>query len=211
MPLIINDLNNKYPALILEITEIKTEEVIKQLKSGLLDCGLIATPIEVKGVRFRALFYEKFYVYLSENHSLFSKKEINPSELEDKDLWYLEEGNCFQNQVNTICKFDNKNTTEQNLIYRSNSIESLRQIVESQSGATFIPELATIQIDPSHEDLIKEIEGEPPVREISLAVTKAATKERLVNAFTEIILNNIPGRMLQKPKYRILDTMLSVK
>ncbi len=34
------------------------------------------------------------------------KIRIKIDEIDDGDIWYLEEGNCFQNQVNSICKID---------------------------------------------------------------------------------------------------------
>jgi len=211
VPLIIDELNKKFPNLILEISELKTEEIIRQLKAGELDCGLISTPIATKGVRFQPLFYEKFFIYVSENHPLYNKPQIVADDLDEEDLWYLEEGNCFRNQVNSICRFDNKNSDTQKLIYRSSSIESLRRIVENQRGATFIPELATITIEAGHEDLIKEFKGEPPVREISLALSKVATKERQAGALVEVILNSIPKRMHVKTSEQVLDTLLTIK
>lgn len=211
VPLIVKDLKKHYPGLILEIAELKTTEIIRQLKSGHLDCGLLATPIDAAGIVFDPLFYENFYIYISETHPLSGQETIDPGSLDDEEIWFLEEGNCFSNQVGTICPIGDKNRGTQNLIYRTSSIESLRRIVENQSGATFIPELATINVEPSQEELIREISGETPSREISIARTKPAVKERQINALKEIILANIPRRMHTKGAGKVLDTKISVK
>ena len=211
VPLFINELNLAFPQLRVEIFEIKTEEIISRLKTGSLDCGIISTPVLASGIQFEPLFYERFFAYVSENHLLFNEAKINIDDIDEEDIWYLEEGNCFQNQVNSICKIDNQKKTSQNLVYRSSSIESLRRIVENKNGITFIPELATINIPSEQEDLIREFEGEQPVREISLVTPKNYAKERQVAALKEIIVKSIPRRMLEKPEGFIADTLIQIK
>lgn len=211
VPFFIEKLKVDYPQLRIEIIEMKTEEIIADLKLGNLDCGILSTPIETSGVLFESLFYERFYAYVSDKFRLFKNSKLDITALKDDEIWYLEEGNCFQNQVNSICRIGSKSQQEQNLIYRSNSIESLRYIVESQNGMTFIPELATINIPPEFEDLIKELEFEQPVREISLAYIKNGARERQMNALKTTILNSIPKRMQVKPDSWIVDTDLEIR
>jgi len=208
VPLFIHQLNTEYPALQIEVSEIKTEEIISEIKMGNLDCGIISTPVSAKNVAFILLFYERFYAYISEHHPLFKKEQVNIDEIKESDIWYLNEGNCFQNQVNSVCKISHQKKSAQNLVYKSNSIESLRRIVENKKGLTFIPELATINIPAEQEELIKEFEGDQPIREISLVTAKRYTKERQVKALQKIIQQSIPKRMLKKPDSWIVDTLL---
>lgn len=208
VPLFIHQLNADFPALSIEITEMKTVEIIAGIKTGNLDCGIISTPVSSKNLAFIPLFYEKFFAYIAESHPHFKKNTIKVDEIAETDIWYLEEGNCFQNQVNSICQVNPQSQSAQNLVYHSNSIESLRRIVENRSGATFIPELATINIPAQQEDLIKEFAGDQPFREISLVLSMNQIKEKRVTAFQKIIQNSIPKRMLKKPDNWIVDTQL---
>ncbi len=211
VPLFINELNQSFPELQIEVIELKTEDIISRLKLGDLDCGILSTPISSAGIQFEVLFYERFYAYVSEHHRLFRNEKINVDKLNEEEIWYLEEGNCFQNQVNSICKINYQKKTSQHLVYRSSSIESLRRIVENENGVTFIPELATINIPSELEELIKEFSGEQPVREISLAVLKNYSKERQISALKKIIQKSIPQRMVNKPSGRVVDTLLKIK
>jgi len=211
VPLFINELNKSYPNLQIDINELKTEEIIAKLKLGDLDCGILSTPLEASGVIFEPLFYERFYAYVSENHRWFGKDKVDVENIRDEEVWYLEEGNCFQNQVNSICKINYQQQASQNMVYRSNSIESLRRIVENQNGITFIPELATINIPTELEELIKTFTGEQPVREISLALPKNYSKERQVAALKKIVQKSVPKRMLTRPGGWIVDTSLKIK
>ena len=208
VPLFIQQLAKDYPALQLEIYELKTEVIINEIKMGDIDCGIISTPVSAANISVTPLFYERFYAYLSEDHPLFEEDSIDIKSIQQEDIWYLEEGNCFQNQVNSICQLNPQKKNKHQLVYHSNSIESLRRIVEYKRGLTFIPELATINIPAEQEELIKEIVPNEPVREISLITAKRFAKERQVNALQEVIKSSIPARMVKKPQKGIVDTRL---
>jgi len=206
VPLFMDDLQINYPQLTVHIKELVTEDIIDLIKNGELDAGIVATPIQTKGVNFKTLLYEKFYLFVSEKNKLYSKPAIKVDEIALTELWYLNEGNCFQNQVNALCKISDKITEKQNLKYQSNSIESLRYIVEHRGGITFIPELATLTIPPDQEDMIKSINGLQPVREISLVTARFVAKQKLIDVFVEVLMKNIPLNMKKIKGDMILDT-----
>ena len=208
VPLFLFKLKQKYPELQVEVFELKTEDIISEMKMGLLDAGIISTPISENNLKIDPIFYELFFAYVSEKNAFFNADSIKIDEIDESEIWYLEEGNCFQNQVNSICNIIPKQTNERQLIYRSSSIDSLRRIVENESGITFIPELATINIPSEHEDMIKNFTDVQPVREISIITLKKHPKERQIKALKTIIEESIPKRMLAKPDAWIVDTQL---
>ena len=209
VPMFVSQLNRDYPDLKIEIQELITEGIVRKLNRGELDAGLLSTPLEAK-VKCEPLFYEKFFLYVSDAHPLFEKDEVRTSEIDSEKLWYLSEGNCFQNQVNAICPISNPEQSGQ-LRYVSSSIESLRRIVESKNGATFIPELATISIPAELEDMVKPISEPTPFREISIALSRLHSKEKLVQVLKETVLKNIPERMKRKPNGIGLDTKIRIR
>lgn len=208
--LFIDDLHQFFPGLQIEITEKRTEDIIHAIKTGSIDCGIIATPVAAGGVTFEKLFYERFYAYVSDKLTRFTNPTVGIDEIMEEDIWYLEEGNCFFNQVNSLCNINQHRKNYRNLTYRSSSIESLRRIVESQGGITFIPELATINIPPHLEELVKPIADIDPVREISLVSIRNNPKERQIEAVKEIILQNIPRNMKSSPTGTILHTSIKM-
>ncbi len=209
-PIFIDDLNKRYPNLQLSIIEIITEDIIDAVKNGTLDLGIISTPVQASGVVCEKLFYEKFFLFISDKNKLIKVESVKMTDLELNELWYLSEGNCFQNQVNTLCNISSKVTEKQNFRYQSNSIESLRYIVEHRGGMTFIPELATLTIPVEKEDMIKEIEGIQPVREVSAVTAKFVSKQKLIDAFIDVLLKNIPARMKELSSDMILDTQIKI-
>jgi LysR family transcriptional regulator, hydrogen peroxide-inducible genes activator len=210
-PMFLHSFSEKYPLINLTVKELKTEEIIMGLKNGWLDGGYFSTPVDALGLVFEPLFYEKFFLYVSKSHELYKTDTINLNEIDLKGLWYLQEGNCFQNQVDSICIFSREPNELQNVVYLSNSIESLCRMVENSGGMTFIPELSTLSISGDQEEMIKEIEGSSPTREISLVTTKFSKSDRLLEIFTNEALSVIPKRMKSTPSGKTIPTYIKHK
>ncbi len=208
VPLFIKELNRKYPGIFLDVTELKTEEIISRLTYNELDLGILSTPLSAKNIGFKPLFYERFFLYVSDKNKLSDLEKISLNNLPSDELWYLREGNCFQNQVNSICQAATTPSKEFPLRYLSYSIESLMRIVEFQGGMTFIPELATLNIPSENEDMVKPIEEPAPVREISAAYLKTSGLQKNGQLFLDVLLSQIPARMKQKPGVKPLNTKL---
>lgn len=202
--------SKQYPFIRLTVTELKTEEIITALKTGSLDAGFISTPVEAAGVLFKPLFYEQFFLYVSDRHPLYSYEKIDLDKVDLSEMWYLEEGNCFQNQVDSVCIYAKTPGEHQNMVYLSNSIESLSRIVEQAGGITFIPELATLSVGPEKEQMIKAIAGIVPIREISMVTTRLMKSERLISLFLEHAMSVIPRRMLKDDRGKAIPAGIKV-
>ncbi|HDR89665.1 MAG TPA: hydrogen peroxide-inducible genes activator [Bacteroidetes bacterium] len=210
VPLFMDELQEKYPRLELVIEELITEEIIRRIRTGHLDGGVISTPVEAGKLHFRILFYEQFFLYVSDRHPLYSREYVTMNDIDLNDLWYLKEGNCFQNQVNAVCRLAGRTKSRGNLVYKSNSIESLRRIVETRHGMAFLPELATMSVPSEREDMIKPIRGVEPVREISLVTGSVYARRHLLDAFVEVVLSQLPSHMKTRPSKWVVATELSV-
>jgi len=211
LPLFINQLNTHYANLKIRIKEALTEEIIRDLRSGELDGGIISTPIQSKTVfETLPLFYEPFKLFVSSNHPLFAKAEIQVEEIDPQDIWLLKEGNCFRDQVNNICEI-NRDRRERELFYfESNSIESLCHIVEFKGGVTFLPELTTIYLDPDKEDMVKELAGERRVREVSLLHLPNHIRSAQLAQLAQVITANIPRNLLHQSGAVTIPTRVKV-
>ncbi|MFZ5939750.1 MAG: hydrogen peroxide-inducible genes activator [Bacteroidota bacterium] len=210
VPLFAGELNRQYPELELVVEEQITSEIIHHLRAGYLDAGILSTPVDAGNLNIRPLFYEKFFLYVSDLHPLYKKASVSLRDFDPAELWYLQEGNCFQNQVNAICSLAGKGPAARPLVYKSNSIESLRRIVESKRGMTFIPELATLMVPSEQEEMIKTLTGASPVREISLVYGPLYAKKHLLDAFTEVALSQLPASMKKTPEMWVVDSGIKV-
>lgn len=203
LPRVIGGFMEKYPKVKLTISEFNTEQIIQQLKNGLLDCGILATPLDEANLIERPVFYENFVSYVSKNSPLFKRKAITPSDLDIDELWLLNEGHCMRNQVLNICKHKKSNSHQ--LDYNTGSIETLIKMVELNSGITILPELSMQDFSIKQLDKVRYFKSPEPSREVSIVTNKNFIKKKVIDALEEEILNSIPKRMKTKKKKEIID------
>jgi LysR family hydrogen peroxide-inducible transcriptional activator len=199
LPKVIAAMMEKYPELKLLIWEYTTEEIIHHLKTGILDCGILATPLADAAIEELPLYYENFVTYISKNSKLYKKKTIDADDLEDENIWLLNEGHCMRSQVLNICR-STKHNRIQGLTYNTGSVETLIRMVDINNGATLLPELALEELSNKQLSKVRHFKSPEPVREISLATHKNFIKKRMLNALKEEILAIIPKPMKQKRK-----------
>lgn len=199
LPRVIAAMMEKYPDLNLVIWEYTTEDIIHHLKTGVLDCGIMATPLGDNSIEELPLYYENFVTYISKNSKLYKKKTIDADDLEDENIWLLNEGHCMRSQVLNICRSTKQNRL-QGLTYNTGSVETLIRMVDMNNGATLLPELALEELSSRQLSKVRYFKSPEPVREISLATHKNFIKKRMLNALKEEILTVIPKTMKQKKK-----------
>lgn len=203
LPQVISSMMTKYPDLKLLIWEYTTEDIIHHLKTGLLDCGILATPLGDNAIEEFPLYYENFVTYISKNSKLYKKKAIDADDLEDENIWLLNEGHCMRSQVLNICRSTKQNRL-QGLTYNTGSVETLIRMVDMNNGATLLPELALEELNSKQLSKVRHFKSPEPVREISLATHKNFIKKRMLNALKDEILAVIPKTMKQKKKKDVI-------
>lgn len=202
LPKVLGNFLVKYPKVNLNITELHTDVIIQQLKLGMLDCGILATPLAQPTLVETPLFYENFVAYLSKTSPLFKKKALIPTDLNDDQLWLLNEGHCMRNQILNLCQHKQANNQ---LEYNSGSIETLIRMVDINNGITILPELCLQDFSTMKLDKVRYFKSPEPSREISLVTHKNFVKKRLISALKDEVLNTISKRMKSKKKKEIID------
>ena len=194
IPLFINEFQENYPKTRLIIEEQKSLEIIENLNQNKIDIGILVTPLEERNIREIKLYNEPLRVYASKSHEL---NKLNSVSLEDitkyKDLWVLNEGNCFRNQTLNICS----RPKQEKIRYESGSLETIMNILDNSTGFSVVPEL-------SLKDRVKkglEFRDKVPSREVSLVVHHSFTKEVLLEKLSEAILNQIPENYTKADAY----------
>ena len=107
IPLFIEQFSKKYPGVYLSISEYKTEEILSRLYDDRLDGGLLVTPLYDDKIIERSLFFEPFYVFVSESSDLYNRKTVKDEDLRGDEIWLLNEGHCFRDQVLRLCATKN--------------------------------------------------------------------------------------------------------
>ncbi len=194
VPRFVRSFHEKFPKIQLQIQELQTDKILEKLRMDELDAGLLATPLEVKGIIEMPLYYEPFMAFIPENHRLGKESFITNSELDINDLLLLNEGHCFRNSVLNIC---NKKS-EQNdrpVELESGNFETLIKLSKQGFGMTLIPYLHAIELSEEDQRFVKPIADPKPSREIRVVYTRAELKIKIIEELKKIILDNIPEKM----------------
>lgn len=203
LPEVIASMLKKYPDLKLLIWEYTTEDIIHHLKTGVIDCGILATPLVDANIAEHPLYYETFVGYVSKNSKLYKKKTIDAQDFEEENIWLLNEGHCMRSQVLNICR-STKNNKLQALTYNTGSVETLIRMVDVNDGTTLLPELSLHDLNNKQLNKVRYFKSPEPVREISLVTHKNFVKKKMLNALKEEILALIPKGMKNRKKKDIV-------
>jgi len=195
LPLFIQSFIKKYPQVRLSVHELMTEDIIRQLKNGSLDAGIMATPLKIPELKEDVLFHERFVAYVSRKEKIFNKKYLLPDDIDVNKMWLLEEGHCLRTQVMNLCALQKDASIEKHFDYAAGSIETLKRFVEKNDGITLLPELATMDMSASKKTMLRYFKNSTPVREISIVTLKTFTKTRLIQILKTSIGENLPPQL----------------
>jgi LysR family transcriptional regulator, hydrogen peroxide-inducible genes activator len=202
LPLFLLEFIKKYPTVTLKINELTTDKIIRRLKNGMIDIGILATPLYQKELQEDFLFNEEFVAYVSKKEKIFSKKFLLPADIDINKMWLLEEGHCLRNQAINLCELQKNASIEKHLDYESGSIETLKKFVEKNEGITLLPELSTLDMSAGKKAMLRYFKSPAPVREISIVYTKTFIKTNLLKVFKACIKENLPQEVLEKRNVR---------
>ncbi|MCH2197879.1 MAG: LysR substrate-binding domain-containing protein [Flavobacteriales bacterium] len=199
LPLFIGDFVKSHPNTKLSVHELQSAEIIDRLQKGILDIGILATPLEEPNLREIPVFYEPFLLFANAEHSVLEHSgSISPEDLDENELWLLGQGHCFRNQTVNICQV-NQNTDERNLMMEGGSIETLKKILQQVDGYTLIPQLSfNEQMDAP---FVKRFKHPEPAREISIVVHRSFTREQLLTELRKSILANTPDNFEKNERF----------
>lgn len=206
LPPLFQRVREKYPQLDLVIKETITEEVIHELKSNRLDCGIVVTPLKDASIKEDVLFYEELFIYVSRKNALYDKKYVLANEIDPNQLWLLEEGHCFRSQVLNLCEL--RRYSDLHFKYETGNIETLKRMVEKSDGITILPELAVMEFSKSQMKFVKKLKEPSPAREVSLVTHRDHIKTKLIKTLKEEILGIVPKQMQKLHSKKVVDIIL---
>lgn len=194
LPRFFPQLMKKYPDLDIRVVEMKTNDIKKALQTGEIDAGIVASLAGMEELQQTPLFCEQFFAYVSREDALFNNEVIRTSDLNGEQLWLLDEGHCFRDQLVRFCQM--KSARASQLAYHLGSMETFMRMVESGKGVTFIPELAVLQLGDAQKELVRSFAIPCPTRQVVLLTNKNFIRHTLLEVLVKEIKLSVPKEML---------------
>lgn len=160
---IINDLNQTFPGIQIEVRETQTAKLIQDLVQGELDWAIVALPVSEPSLMELKLFEEEFVLVRRREDE--GRPVPEREALREMRLLLLEEGHCFRDQALSFCKIASTRPRE---IMEGSSLSTLVQMVSAGIGVTLIPEMAVPLETRSADVSISRFQAPKPSRTIGM-------------------------------------------
>ncbi|HXP64306.1 MAG TPA: LysR substrate-binding domain-containing protein [Steroidobacteraceae bacterium] len=185
LPRVMQKIRKAVPQLGLMLYEYQTEELLRRLREGEIDLGILALPVMQDGLESRALYEEVFTVALPTHHALAAKNTIKVQDLKGQTLLLLQDGHCLRDQALEVCSRVDVREAED---YRATSLETLRQMVVAGLGVTLLPEMAVESPYGSQRGLaIRQFTNPKPSRTVGAVWRKSSTREAAIAAVCDVV------------------------
>ncbi len=192
LPRVMKKLRKALPDLRLMLYEYQTEPLLKRLRDGEIDLGIMALPAPQDGLESRLLYQEAFTVALPTNHPLAQKATIKLPDLKGHTLLLLEDGHCLRDQALEVCSRVDVREAED---FRATSLETLRQMVVAGLGITLLPEFAVESPFGSQRGLaIRQFAKPAPMRQVGAVWRKSTTRLAAIREFCGVVTQAVTGR-----------------
>ncbi|MGD8111424.1 DNA-binding transcriptional regulator OxyR [Vibrio sp. TRT 17S01] len=139
LPRIVPALKEQFPELELFLHEAQTQQLVRQLEDGKLDCLVLASVAETSSFKEIEVYSEPLSVAVPCDHEWATLDSIDMLELNGKTVLALGDGHCLRDQALGFCFAAGAKDDER---FKATSLETLRNMVAAGAGITLLPELS---------------------------------------------------------------------
>ena len=191
LPHVVPSVRKHYPKLRLQLAEEKTEDILRMLRQGQLDAGVLALPIGGEGMEMEILFKEPFVLALPANHPLVGHKSVTMRDLRGAELLLLEEGHCLRDHALEVCALAD---AHERVDFHATSMETLRQMVAAEVGITLMPMLSVKPpIAPTPNVVVRRFADPAPSRTIAMVWRGSSALAGFLREFAQGLKSLPPG------------------
>lgn len=202
LPRLVPLLKERAPAMPLIIEEGFTSVLLEKIKSGELDIGVMALPVDEPGLVAQPVYDEVFRLLCPPDNPLAKQKSISASALLEAQLLMLGPGNCFRDQVLDLCSPASRQLGASPHILEGSSLETIRHMVASGVGVTVMPASAVDDIGPKDKLLRVRPFAEPqPTRRVALVWRASYPRYRAIDVVNKALIDcRLPGTKAVRKK-----------
>ena len=139
LPAVLPAIRRKFPDLQLFIREGLTATLLDDLAQGALDLLLIALPHPVPGAEVMPLFKDRFLLACRADTRLVDPRHFSVQRLAPGTVLLLEDGHCMREHALSACRLRSRSRVS---TFAASSLHTLLEMVDSDLGVTFVPEMA---------------------------------------------------------------------
>ncbi len=207
LPDLVRKMITMSPQMPLILQENFTVKLLELLRTGEIDCAILAEPFPDAGLAIAPLYDEPFLAAVPTSHPLAAQNHVSTEELKRETMLLLGSGHCFRDHVLEVCpefaRFSS-NTDGIRRSFEGSSLETIKHMVAAGMGVTLVPRLSVpkeaLAVKPrrkrDEDPYIRYLpfEGDPPKRRVVLAWRRSFTRYEAIAALRNAIYAcELPG------------------
>jgi LysR family transcriptional regulator, hydrogen peroxide-inducible genes activator len=209
LPDLVKNIIAKTPQMPLMLQENFTVKLLELLRTGELDCAILAEPFPDTNLAVALLYDEPFLAAMPANHAFAKQASVSVEQLKAETMLLLGTGHCFRDHVLEVCpefaRFSGESATPSGGIRKSfegSSLETIKHMVAAGMGVTLVPRLSVpTSTTPQAEDALviyrpitDDKRTQPPTRRVVLVWRKSFTRYEAIAALRNAIYAcELPG------------------
>ena len=190
LPDLVRQVIARTPQMPLMLQENFTVKLLETLRTGEIDCAIMAEPFPDTGLAIAPLYDEPFMAAVPMQHALAKRKSMSTDELKNETMLLLGTGHCFRDHVLEVCpeyaRFASAPAEGIRQSFEGSSLETIKYMVASGMGVTVVPQLS---VPKNLQDHIRYIPFKKPVptRRVVLAWRRTFTRYEAIAALRNAI------------------------
>jgi LysR family hydrogen peroxide-inducible transcriptional activator len=198
------------PQMPLMLQENFTVKLLEMLRTGEIDCAIMAEPFPDTGLAIAPLYDEPFLAVVPSTHALAKEETVTAEALKRETMLLLGSGHCFRDHVLEVCPEFARFSSDAEGIRKSfegSSLETIKHMVAAGMGVTLVPRLSVPRDAMSAANVRAKrkrdedayvrylpFDGDPPTRRVVLAWRRSFTRYEAIAALRNAIYAcELPG------------------
>ncbi len=209
LPDLVRQVIQRTPQMPLVLQENFTVKLMEMLRTGEIDCAILAEPFPDAGLASAPLYDEPFLAAVPMNHALAAQASVTTEALKKETMLLLGNGHCFRDHVLEVCPEFARFSSDTEGIRKSfegSSLETIKHMVAAGMGITLVPRLSVpagalqAKTRRQADTLVKYLsvqdgpDGEPPTRRVVLVWRRSFTRYEAIAALRNAVYAcELPG------------------
>ena len=145
LPDLVRQVITHSPQMPLILQENFTVKLLEMLRTGEIDCAILAEPFPDAGLAVAPLYDEPFFAAVPMTHALAQQDTVTTEALKRETMLLLGNGHCFRDHVLEVCPEFARFSSDAEGIRKSfegSSLETIKHMVAAGMGITLVPRLS---------------------------------------------------------------------
>jgi LysR family hydrogen peroxide-inducible transcriptional activator len=189
LPQLVRQAIEQMPQMPLVLQEHFTVKLLEMLRTGEIDCAIMAEPFPDSGLATAALYDEPFVVAMPKSHPLAGRQSVTSEEIKAETMLLLGTGHCFRDHVLEVCPEFARFSSDAEGIRKSfegSSLETIKHMVASGMGITVVPQLS-VPDEPQRYVAYVPFSEPVPTRRVVLAWRRSFPRYEAIAALRNAV------------------------